>query len=151
MHAPTLKRSRLVVIVLSAVVAEISWTSYIGWRLPRHYVANHWDFAWVGIDLAQIVLLLGVAWAAWRRRALLILFSTMSGTLLLVDAWFDVTTARRGDVGLSWLMALALEVPSALFFFWLTRRSIRQLEQTFFHDERIASLPVRKIPLPEIE
>ena len=107
-------------------IAETGWTVYLAFTLPRHYVANHWDLAWVGLDVAQVLTLLLAAWAAWRRRAVLIVFACVSGTLLLVDAWFDVTTARYRDIDQS-LWSLAVEVPLAAVMFWIARRIYRRL------------------------
>lgn len=139
-------RDRLLTLLIFAALAEIAWTIYLGWRLPRQYVANHWDLAWVGLDTAQVLMLLAAAWAAWRRRALLILFATSAGTLLLLDAWFDVTTARHGDFGQSLLWALIVEVPSALALFWITRRTIQQVVRSTFADVEHAAR-VRDIPI----
>jgi len=41
-----LPRDPLLTLLASAAVLETGWTIYLGWRLPRHYVANHWDLAW---------------------------------------------------------------------------------------------------------
>jgi len=38
--------------------------------------------------------LLLTAWAAWRRRQIVILAALVTATLLVTDAWFDVLTAR---------------------------------------------------------
>ena len=65
-------RDRLVVLLVVSALVEAVWTVYLGWRLPRHYVAHHWFLAWVGLDVAEIATLLATAWAAWRRRAVLI-------------------------------------------------------------------------------
>jgi hypothetical protein len=102
-------------------VAETGWTIYLALSLPRHYVANHWDLAWVGLDAAQVATLLLAAWAAWRRRAVLIVFALVAGTLLLVDGWFDVTTARYRDIDTS-LWFLTIELPLAALMFWIARR-----------------------------
>lgn len=140
---PQLRRSTFLALLTSAVALEAAWTVYIGWRLPREYVANHWDLAWVGIDIAQVFMLGAAAWAAWRRRALLILFASCAGTLLLVDAWFDVTTARRGDFRQSLIMALLVEIPSALILFWVTRRAVGLLARQAFDGS-----PIRRIKIP---
>jgi hypothetical protein len=105
--------------------AETVWTIYIGLDLPRHYVANHWDVAWVGLDVAQVAMLSCAAWAAWRRSTLLVLFSAVSATLLVTDAWFDVTTARRGDLYQGILLAVFVEVPSAVILMWVAHRGLR--------------------------
>ena len=106
-------------------VAETGWTIYVGLDLPRHYVANHWDVAWVGLDVAQVTMLSCAAWAAWRRSTLLVIFSTASATLLVTDAWFDVTTARRGDVFQGILLAGLVEIPSAVILLWVAHRGLR--------------------------
>ena len=104
---------------------EMVWTIYVGYKLPRHYVANHWDVAWVGIDAAEVLLLSASAWAAWRRNTLLVIFATASATLLLLDAWFDVTTALHGDVFQGILLAGLVEVPSAAVLLWVAHRGLR--------------------------
>lgn len=144
LHLP---RDPLLALLASAAVVETAWTVYIGWRLPRHYVANHWALAWVGLDVAQIVLLLLAAWAAWRGRALLILFASSAGTLLLLDAWFDVTTARNGGFLQSLLFAVILEVPSAIVLFWITWRSIKELSNSIFVVSEVKGVPLRKLRL----
>jgi len=143
---PRSRRARILTLLTGAASLEILWTIYIGIELPRHYVANHWNVAWVGLDVAQVIMIFATAWAAWRRRAILSLFATAAGTLLLVDAWFDVTTARRGDLLQSVLFALVLEVPWATVLFWLTRRTIRQIS----HD-RYDDIPISKMMIPEGE
>jgi hypothetical protein len=144
---PRLPRDPLLTLLASAALVETAWTIYIGWRLPRHYVANHWDLAWVGLDVAQIAMLLLAAWAAWRGRALLILFATAAGTLLLVDAWFDVTTARNGGFVQSLIFALAIEIPSAMFLFWVTWRTIKEFADSMFVVSEVKGIPIRKIRL----
>jgi hypothetical protein len=131
-----LPRSSILTLLTTAALLETAWTIYIGWRLPHHYVANHWDLAWVGLDGAQVFMLICSAWAAWRRRAVLILFASSAGMLLLVDAWFDVTTARRGDFAQSLLQALILEIPSAVVLFWIAWRSIGAVAQGSHGGER---------------
>jgi len=143
---PRSRRTRILTLLTGAASIEILWTIYIGIELPRHYVANHWNVAWVGLDVAQIAMIFATAWAAWRRRAILSLFATAAGTLLLIDAWFDVTTARRGDLLQSVLFAAVLEVPWAMVLFWLTRRTIRQIS----HD-RYDDIPMSKMMIPEGE
>jgi hypothetical protein len=149
MKAPRLPRSRrtrILTLLAGAASLEILWTIYIGIELPRHYVANHWNVAWVGLDVAQVIMIIATAWAAWRRRAILSLFATAAGTLLLIDAWFDVTTARRGDLLESVLFAAVLEVPWAMVLFWLTRRTIRQISHARYDD-----IPMSKMMIPEGE
>ncbi|MHB1210015.1 MAG: hypothetical protein ACYC1I_09985 [Acidimicrobiales bacterium] len=138
-----LQRSGLLTLLVVSALIEAAWTVYLGWVLPRHYIADDWRAAWVGLDAAQVTMLVGAAWAAWRRRALLIVFTTAAGTLLLVDAWFDVMTARGGDFDQS-LAFLFLEVPWALVLFWVSYRVMYQFANAHFD-----GVAVRKIMIPQ--
>lgn len=139
----------LTLLVVGALV-ETAWTVYLAWRLPRHYTANHWDLAWVGLDSAQVLMLLLSAWAAWRRRAILILFSCASGSLLLVDAWFDVTTTRYDEIAQS-ILSLVIEVPSAFVLFWIAGRMVKRLGATWITGSDPESIRIRRIPFPARE
>ncbi|HEV7959028.1 MAG TPA: hypothetical protein VGP11_06165 [Acidimicrobiales bacterium] len=148
---PRTRRDRLLATLLIGASLEIVWAVYLGWRLPRHYVADHWALAWVGLDVAEIVMLFGAAWAAWRQRAVLIVFSIAAATLFLLDAWFDVTTANHGDELQSVVLAVFIEVPSALLLLWVARRAAVRLIATHAPNSPLASMSVRKVLLIEGE
>lgn len=133
--------------LLLAAVCEVIWVVYLSRALPRHYVAEHWDLAWVGLDVGEISMLFGAAWAAWRQRAVLIVFLIAASTMFLLDAWFDVTTAHHGDELQSVLLAVVAEVPSALVLLWVARRAARRLIETHLHDSALSTTPVWKIRL----
>lgn len=126
---------------------ETMWTIFLAIKLPRHYVANHWDLAWVGLDSAQVLFLLLTAWAAWRRRAILMLFANTAATLLFMDAWFDVTTARYRDIGES-LLSLTIELPSAFFLLWMSRRTARRVTRAWLSDTDLALVPTHRLTIP---
>jgi hypothetical protein len=50
----------------------------------------------------------------------------VAGTLLLADAWFDVSTASGADRGLSLAEALLLEVPLAVCAFVFAARELKK-------------------------
>jgi hypothetical protein len=75
------------------VVVLVCWTVYLALALPGNHDARHWDLAWVGFDTALIVMLGATAWAAWFRRQILVAAALVTGTLLVCDAWFDLTTS----------------------------------------------------------
>lgn len=135
-------RDRLFVALVVGALFETVWTVYLARQLPRHYVVNHWDLAWVGLDVGEIVMLVVSAWAAWFRRAVLIPSAVASATLLLLDAWFDVTTAGR-DVTSSVVVAALVEVPAAITLLVIAQRATRRL----FTSHDLGSMPVRRIPL----
>lgn len=146
---PRTRRDRLLATLLIGASLEILWAVYLGWKLPRHYVADHWALAWVGLDVAEISMLVGAAWSAWRHRAMLIVFSIAAATLFLLDAWFDVTTANHGDELQSVVLAVCVEVPSALLLLWVARRAAIRLIATHVPNSTLTSTPVRRVLLIE--
>jgi hypothetical protein len=144
---PRTRRDRLLAVLLIAAIGEILWAIYLGWKLPRHYVADHWALAWVGLDVGEVSLLFASAWAAWRQRALLIPFAIAGATLFLLDAWFDVTTANHGDVVQSLLVAVFVEVPSAIALLWVARRAVIRLFLTHAAHSDLPITPIYKVPL----
>lgn len=148
--AKAIGRTFLRLLVIGAIL-ETAWTVYIGFILPRQYSANHWDLAWVGLDLLQVSMLIGVAWAAWHRRQVLVVFATACATLLVMDGWFDLTTARRGGVFQSLLLAVIVEIPFALIMLWVALRSLYHLPVLPASDESGRPTPRVTDPLPPVQ
>jgi hypothetical protein len=101
-------------LTLSAAIALIPWTVYLGLTLPQSYTARHWQAAWVGFDVLLLAFMIATAVLGFARHRLLTLFAFATGVLLLCDAWFDVLTARRRDFALSVLIAVLGELPLAV-------------------------------------
>ena len=54
------------------------------------------------------------AYLGWRGSGWVIMSATMATTLLLMDAWFDTTTARPGwEYAISYVTAICVELPLA--------------------------------------
>jgi hypothetical protein len=100
-------------LALSAAVALIPWTIYLGFTLPQSYNAQHWQLAWVGFDVLLLAFMIATAVLGFIRHHLLTLVAFATGVLLVSDAWFDVLTAKRGDFALSVLTAVLGELPFA--------------------------------------
>lgn len=100
-------------LALSASIALIPWTVYLGLTLPQSYTAQHWQATWVGFDLLLLAFMLATAALGFARHRLLPLFAFATGVLLVCDAWFDMLTARRGDLAVSVLTASLGELPLA--------------------------------------
>ena len=64
--------------------------------LPATMRAQNWSLAWVGLDGAEAAAALATAWLLTRRDQRAGLTALAGGTLLLVDAWFDVCTSAPG-------------------------------------------------------
>lgn len=114
-------------------LALLPWSFWLVRTLPSSHVSRHWDVAWGGFDLALAAALLSTALAAMRRSPWLQGSAVATGTLLLVDAWFDVLTAGPGsELAVAAAEAGLVEVPLAILSFWLARdteRFCRQVER----------------------
>src|SRR5271170_3462207 len=100
-------------LALSAAIALIPWTIYLGLTLPQNYTAQHWQATWVGFDILLLAFMMATAVLGFVRHNLLTLFAFSTGVLLVCDAWFDVLTAKRGDFAVSVLTAALGELPLA--------------------------------------
>lgn len=118
-----------------ACIALIAWIITLGFTLPKRYDAAHWDLAWIGFDVALLVGLAATAWAAWRRRAIVVILATITATLICADAWFDITTARSRDLGVSVAQAVFVELPFACFLFYVVARVIRYARGAIWSDQ----------------
>ena len=92
-------------------------------------VSRRWELVWGGFDC---FLVLGFAVTAFRlitRSPRGAVTAAMTGTMLLIDAWFDVLTTHRGGQVISILMAVFAEIPCALICFYVSRRIVGLFEQ----------------------
>jgi hypothetical protein len=123
-HDPHRVARRIFTIVTAAgCIALIPVTITLALTLPRHYVASHWRLTWVGLDAAMAFFLARTAWLTYRRRRGVVITAVVTGTLLCVDAWFDVVTATgRSDRLVSLATAVFGNVPLAVLLFWAARR-----------------------------
>jgi hypothetical protein len=114
--------------IASGALLELSWALWLGLHLPVQYVSTNWNAAWAGFDTVEVLALLATAWSAWYEKAELTLFSGLAATLILVDAWFDVTTNHSGGVNSS-VLFLTLEVPVAAVLYWVCIHTFRKLKR----------------------
>jgi hypothetical protein len=119
------RRVSLLVFMGGCVVLAV-WIGVLAVTLPRTYHLNHWRGAWVGFDFALLAAFAATAWASWRERQVLILCLTITGTLLLCDAWFDlILDLGTDEFWMSVLSAVVAEIPLALMMFTAARRLLR--------------------------
>jgi hypothetical protein len=120
------RRCVSLLIFMGCCVVLAGWIVVLMLTLPKHYTANHWRPAWVGFDIALLGAFAATAWASWRERQILVLLLTVTATLLVCDAWFDVVL----DLGTpQWPMSVAsaviAELPLAFMLFNAARRLMR--------------------------
>jgi hypothetical protein len=121
------RRRRIVIAAsLAGVLTLAIWIAVLEVKLPRQYRAGGWRAAWVGFDIGLLLVFAATAWAAWRRRQVLIVCLMVLATLLACDAWFDTTLdwgTRSFMVSL--LSALVVELPLAVIAVVGARRLLR--------------------------
>lgn len=106
----------------------VPWTIYLAFSLPGASVTEHYRLAWVGYDIWLAGVLTRVAWYAWHRDPKVVLVATVAASMLLIDAWFDVTTAEPGSPQVVALVsAFVFEIPGAILCAMLARRGLRVL------------------------
>ena len=119
------KRLSLMVFIGGCVVLA-GWIAVLMLTLPRHYTAGHWRGAWVGFDFALLAAFAATAWASLRERQVLIICLTVTGTLLICDAWFDVILdLGTKDIWMSVASAALAELPLAFMMLTAARRLVR--------------------------
>ncbi|MFG2041146.1 hypothetical protein [Dactylosporangium sp. NPDC048998] len=118
-------RRRFVIVVGVASVLMVPWVVGLSLTLPPRYLAGHWRATWVGFDLVLAAALALTAWAALRRRQIMILAGVVSATLLACDAWFDLLTASGPDRWLSLATALLVELPLAGWLLFISHHLVR--------------------------
>jgi hypothetical protein len=100
--------------------AMVPWIFYLGFELPRQNTSRHWDLTWVGFDVVLLFALARTGWLAWKGRRQMELPAIAAGTLLLVDAWFDITTSgSTSDLIQAVISAVVVEIPLAALAFWI--------------------------------
>ena len=98
-----------------AGLGMIPWLVLLATQLPASTVAAHWSTAWVGLDSMETIGLLATGTLLLRRDHRRCLAATVTGTLIFVDAWFDVTTSAPGLAQLTAIvMAAFIELPVSL-------------------------------------
>ncbi len=114
---------------LGAAALLLPWIVYLGAALPDRTTSAHWGVAWVGFDVMEAAALALTGWCALRRFAWLEGAASATATLLVVDAWFDVTTATGSERLLAILLAVLVELPTAALSLWIAHRTEQQLER----------------------
>jgi hypothetical protein len=124
--------SRWIIPVYGALaVVLIPWTVWLAWTLPERSVSSHYRLAWVGFDVLLCGALARTAWLAWRRSPFVVNVAAATATLLLVDAWFDVTTSPGGhDLVVSAFLAVGIELPLATFSLIIAGRAQIEIART---------------------
>lgn len=110
-------------VLLALGVLTLPWVAGLAVELPSRSEAAHYDVSWAGFDVLLCALLLRTGWSALHDLEHVEVTAAMTGSLLIVDAWFDVMSApdtRQFLIALA--MALCVELPLAGFCLWIAGR-----------------------------
>lgn len=124
--APVPRWLALGFMVMSLLLAP--WTLWLVWTLPNRQLADHWGLAWGGFDVALASGLAMTAVLLLRRSPHAGIVAAVTATLLVCDAWFDVTTSSGGmTTVIAIAEALLVELPLAAVCLWIAANVERVL------------------------
>jgi hypothetical protein len=114
---PRLERLARSITRLYLVMAGLMalWIVYLAVALPQRNLSLHYDVTWVVFDCFLVVSMGATAWYAHRRDPAVERPATATATLLLVDAWMDISTSSSTHALITAIaFAMLLELPIAL-------------------------------------
>jgi hypothetical protein len=120
-----LRRARLAALAVGGFL--LPWCVLLAVILPATAHAQNWSLAWVGLDGAEAAAALVTAALLSRADIRASLTAAAGGTLVLIDAWFDVCTSAPGaEHALALAEAAFVEVPLAIAAGWLALSLLRR-------------------------
>ena len=120
-----LSRRRILALAFTGcALILVPWVIGLGLVLPATAEAPHWNIAWAGLDTLEAAGLFATGRLLARGDRRYAVTSALTGTALLIDAWFDMlTSATRGELLTSVAMAVLVELPLAGFCLVLAFRT----------------------------
>jgi hypothetical protein len=101
-------------------IALVPWTLWLTFTLPSRHVADDYDLAWVGFDLALLAAIGTTAWMIVHGSKWLVPLAAVAGTMLVCDAWFDITTSSGATERTQAILeAVFAELPLAAICGWI--------------------------------
>ena len=106
-------------LALCCLIGMLPWIVFLAFTIPQRSSAQHYDLAWIGFDCAMWLVLAALAFFALRRHPATEPVAAVASTMLVVDAWFDVTTsADRKQFLIALVLACTAELPLAIICAW---------------------------------
>jgi hypothetical protein len=106
---------------------------------------HHYRLTWTGFDLIEVLAIYLTAYWAFRLDARVVYPATVVATVLVADAWFDVTTsATAADATQALILALLVELPAAAFSLYAAHRVGRRVRKLAYPGHVLKG----KSPLP---
>jgi hypothetical protein len=125
----TRRRARRMAWMYTAAAAVLlPWIGVLAVTLPRRQFDLHYRAAWVGFDLLLVFAIIRTAYMAFRIDPRVQIPATATATLLIVDAWFDMTTSgSHRQFFEAFVLAVLVEIPAAVFSIYLARQVNRRV------------------------
>jgi hypothetical protein len=143
-------RHLVVFFFAAAGIGLLPWTVWLASSLKPHHLSTRWDLAWSGFDSGLAGMFIATAFAAYRRSAWAAPVAAATGTLLVVDAWFDIVLESHADeLRNSIILAIFAELPAAAVCFWVAYRVERVVSHLAAAGQRAAEsnlVGVLKVP-----
>lgn len=134
--AAQLRRTRLLPtwvewFFVGGAVVLIPWIVFLFTTTEQGVVSKHSRLLWGGFDCFLVIGFVLTAYRVARRSPRGAITATATGTMLFIDAWFDVLTARHANAQLiAILLAVFAEIPCGLICFYVARRIIGLFESS---------------------
>jgi len=127
----------------------LPWLIYLSVTLPATSSGGAWRTVWVGFDAALAAAFVATVLAVWLRRQVALIALTITSTLLMCDAWFDVCLSWGTDEHWGSIATALVELPVAILLATsaarLMRRSFTVIAQLRGQDP--APVPLWKQPM----
>ncbi|MEV6552225.1 hypothetical protein AB0M57_26490 [Streptomyces sp. NPDC051597] len=109
-----IRRPRLATLLTGAGVVLVPWMVVLARTLPSTVEVSNWPLAWIGLDAGLAVGLAGTGVLLRRGDPRAQVAAAATGALLVMDAWFDVTTSAPGpQLATAVALAACVELPLA--------------------------------------
>jgi hypothetical protein len=118
----------------------VPWLTYLAITLPARTSVPHWSAAWVGLDVMEATGLAATGWLVRRGDPRRCLAAAATAMLLVVDAWFDISTAGSG-LTQAVAMATCAELPMAALCSVVAYRAVRDGSRPPARPNRPAGCP----------
>lgn len=134
--AQELRRTRLLPtwvewFFVGGAVVLIPWIVFVFTTTQQVVVSRHSRLLWGGFDCFLVIGFAMTAYRIARRSPRGAITATATGTMLFVDAWFDVLTSRHhGAQLIALLLAVCAEIPCGLICFYVAHRIIGLFESS---------------------
>ncbi len=106
-----------VILYAALAVILIPWTFNLAENLPTRHLVRHWDVVWVGFDIFMILAYLLTIYFALTKKVWVVISASGLASLFIVDAWFDIFTAKPGKEQKTSILFGSLEVILAILTF----------------------------------